>query len=162
MGSSQEGSEKPVVIALQAELADTWLEIDGQVNRKKDMEESFRLSTMLSGTRMDSLNELLGVNMPPLGPYQIGGSLASKKDNHIGLYDMAVQLGDSKLHGELILSAPANEAGKPGQNPFLQARLNAQSIQLNDFQFEGWSPWMGDTQDSENTEQKEPGKDQRQ
>jgi uncharacterized protein involved in outer membrane biogenesis len=154
------GSEKPVVIALQAKLADTGVEIDGQVNRKKDMEESFRLSTMLSGRRMDSLNELLGVNMPPLGPYQIGGSLASKKDYHFGLYDMAVQVGDSKLHGELILSAPVNEAGKPGQKPFLQTRLNAQSIQLNDFQFEGWSPWMGEKQDSENIEQKEPVKDQ--
>lgn len=159
-GVFAKGTERPVVLSAQAGVADTRLEIDGQVNRKKDSEESFRLSTVLYGNRMDGLNQLLGINMPPLGPYQIEGTLASKGEKSIGLYDMGVQIGDSILKGEAILSAISDEQRDSGAKANVQTKLRAETIQLNDFQFENWSPFTGSEQESENGGQEESGMDQ--
>ena len=150
------GSDKPVVISVSAELADTRLEIDGQINRREDQGESFHLSTVLSGNQMDSLNEVLGINMPPFGPYQIKGTLASKDDYSFGLYDMGVRIGESNLNGELIVSAPAEKETETAHKPHVQTRLNAQSVQLNDFQFGDWSPLEGRKPDSKQTKPNEP------
>lgn len=159
-GVFAKGSDKPVVISGHAKLADTRVEVDGQINRKQDQGESFHLNMVLSGNQMDSLNEVLSINMPPLGPYQIKGSLASKNDYSFGLYDMGVQVGESNLNGELIVSGPKDKETETPHKPNIQTRLNAQSIQLDDFQFGDWSPLVGHKPDPEQNEPNEPLKDQ--
>ena len=43
--------EEPVVIPGHAKLADTRVEVDGQINRKQDQGESFHLNMVLSGNQ---------------------------------------------------------------------------------------------------------------
>ena len=102
------GTEKPVILSLQSTIGDNRLEIDGQINRQKEHPESFRLSSYLSGTQLDTLNDILGLDLPPLGPYQLEGTLASRAEQSVGLYDMGVRIADSHLGGELIMT------GSPG------------------------------------------------
>lgn len=134
------GTEKPVILSLQSTIGDNRLEIDGQINRQKENPESFRLSSFLSGTRLDTLNDILGLDLPPLGPYQLEGTLASRAEKSVGLYDMGIRIGDSYLGGELIMTgSPGEDDEKVG----VQSRLEARKIQLNDFQLGQWSPVTG-------------------
>ncbi|MEJ2136161.1 MAG: AsmA-like C-terminal region-containing protein [Desulfofustis sp.] len=60
-----------------------------------------------------------------------------------GLYDMGVRIGDSSLWGELILTLFPGEGEQEATQIGLQSRLEARTIQLNDFKFGQWSPLYG-------------------
>ncbi len=132
-------SNKPLTLDMQASLADAELIIEGQLLRKKEAADSFDLSTILKGTRLDNLNEVLGFNLPPLGPYLVKGVLSMEK-NTFSLHDMAVEIGDSILNGEMVLSGRKNDRGKVIFPLNLNTRLSAESIQLDNFRFGDWSP----------------------
>lgn len=137
------GTEKPVILSLQGNISDCRFEADGRINRQKKSLESFSLRSGISGSRMDTLNELLGLDLPPLGPYEIEGTLASRGQKSVGLYDMGVRIGDSSLWGELILTLFPGEGEQAAAQIGLQSRLEARTIQLNDFKFGQWSPLSG-------------------
>ena len=141
------GTDKPVILSLLGTIGDNRFDAEGRINRQEDSQESFRLSSTVSGTRMDTLNDILGLNLPPLGPFEIGGALASRAEKSVGLYDMGVKIGDSSLRGEMILTVlpGLKEQGEPKIN--LQSRLEARTVQLNDFQFGQWSPVTGTDQE---------------
>lgn len=141
------GTEKPVILSLLGSVGDNRFDAEGRINRHKDSQESFRLSSTVYGSRMDTLNDILGLNLPPLGPFEIGGALASRAEKSVGLYDMEVKIGASSLWGEMILTVlpGLNEQGKPRIN--LESRLEALTVQLNDFQFGQWSPVTGTDQE---------------
>ncbi len=137
------GTEKPVSLSLQGNIGDNRVEIDGRINRKKQNQESFRLSSVFSGVQLDTLNELLGLDLPPLGPYELAGTLASRADKSVGLYDMGLRIGDSVLKGEMILTALPDEETDTNGKISVQISLESRTIQLNDFQFGQWSPLTG-------------------
>jgi len=143
-GFINRNTDKPITLELQAALADTRLDIDGLINRQieeNDLPEAFHLSTTLSGDSMDELNELFGMNMPPLGPYLVEGTVGfGGKDKLVRFYDMGLRVGDSSLKGELSLEFSADQDAEYGFHTDFEARLEAETIQLNDFQLDGWSP----------------------
>ena len=158
------GTERPVILSMQGKIGDNRIETEGRINRHKESKESFSLSSGVFGTRMDSLNELLGLDLPPLGPYEIEGTLASRAENSVGLYDMGVKIGDSSLWGQLILTTSTADRDQNETKINLQSRLEARIIQLNDFQFEQWSPLAGnqgkeqDRSSEEDPVEKQPSK----
>jgi len=132
-------TNKPLTLEMRARLADTELRIDGKLIRKvKSVDGSLNLHTALSGSRMNKLNELLGVDLPPLGPYLVEGSL-KLTEKAITFHDMLLQIGDSVLKGEMALSTPRKDDGKLDFPLTLTTRLNAETIQLNDFRLGSWS-----------------------
>jgi uncharacterized protein involved in outer membrane biogenesis len=135
-----------VILSAQGTVGDTRLEADGRINRQKEGQEAFRLSSAVAGRRMDALNDVLGLNLPPLGPYEIGGTLASRAEKSVGLYDMGVRIGDSSLWGEMILNVLPGLDGQSKPKINLESRLEARTVQLNDFQFGEWSPVKGSNQ----------------
>ena len=137
------GTEKPVLVSVQGEIGDNRIEVDGRINRHHENGETFRLSSAILGVRMDTLNDILGLDLPPLGPYEIEGTLASRAEKSLGLYDMGVRVGDSSLWGEMILTATPDPETIAESKLKLQSRLEARTIQLNDFQFGQWSPVTG-------------------
>jgi len=132
-------SRKLITLAATAKLADTELRLDGKLTRKSKQEViEVQLRTELSGKRMNSLNDILGLNLPPLGPYRVEGSLTSGKQN-TRLHDMLLQIGDSVLKGEINIATTTNESGELNYPVKVTTRLDAQSIQLANFKFNGWS-----------------------
>jgi len=130
---------KPVTLTMHATLAESELQIDGRILPKKDAGNALHLSTKLSGSSFDKLNDLLGVNLPPWGPYKIRGTLSM--DNDIfAMHDMSLQVGSSELQGEITLRGTKTDKGDIGVPLQMQTKLRAESIQLNDFRFGQWSP----------------------
>lgn len=137
------GTDKPVLISVQGELGDNRIEVDGRINRHHESGETFSLRSAVSGVSMNSLDDILGLDLPPLGPYEIEGTLASRAAKSVGLYDMGLKVGDSSLWGELILKVVPDPENTTESKLNLQSRLEARTIQLNDFQFGQWSPVTG-------------------
>jgi len=147
---------KPVNLTINASLADTELHIDGKVKRHKNNANNVsNLHTTLSGGRMSSLNNLLGLDLPPLGPYTIEGSMKGSEEG-IDFHDMLLQIGDSTLKGEMHIDVTKNKLGIAGFPVVISALFEAESIQLNDFQFKGWSALLGDTDMTEAPEEELP------
>lgn len=138
-GLFRRGSNKPLVLAIRAGLADTELQIDSQLIRKAHADNILQLDTLLTGSRMNRLNEVFGINLPPLGPYLMGGSLQIEGDTFT-FHDLELQIGESTLNGEMVFSGTRNESGTYDFPLNLQTKLNAETIQLNDFRLGDWSP----------------------
>ncbi|MEE4261200.1 MAG: hypothetical protein V2I56_00835, partial [Desulfobacteraceae bacterium] len=138
-GLFSKGQNKPFSVRVKAALADAVLSIDGKVFRDPGKDSTFWLNTTLAGERMNSLNQLFGFDLPPLGPYKITGAL-DNEGKTLNFHDLMLQIGRSALEGAIVISSTRNETGETEFPIHLETRLNARSIQLNDFQFGDWSP----------------------
>ena len=123
------GSRVPFKLSAQA--AQARLDIDGSVRLPlKHLDGDLELR--LAGRRLDTLNRLAHVDLPPWGPWSLGGKLVVS-DRDYSVPDLHLRVGDSRLDGHGTL-------GFSGPRPRLEAALSAPSIQLDDFRFEDWSP----------------------
>ena len=70
----------------------------------------FKMS--LSGERLDSINHFMGINLPPYGPYELGGRFQLKKNGYY-LTDLAVRVNQSHMTGEMSLGycCPSTASG---------------------------------------------------
>lgn len=135
-------SGAPVALDIDAELAGTRLEVAGRLLRDKSRGYAMELQTELAGDRMNSLDRILGTQLPPFGPYRIGGVLVTGKEG-IGLHDMIVMVGESRLKGRLDVSRAAGESAADTALLGVRGELSAETIQLNDFGLQNWSPFTG-------------------
>lgn len=83
------------------------------------------------GGRLDSLDELLHVSVPPWGPYALGGTFQL---DHVGYHApaLSIRVGDSRLTGNVRLDTT-------GKRPRVTVNLEGTTLQLNDFKTDGWS-----------------------
>ena len=135
-------SGAPIVLDLEAGMADTRLAVGGKLYRDKSHGYTMELHTDLEGGRLNSLDRILGTQLPPFGPYRISGSLVTGESG-IGLHDMIVTVGDSSLRGRLDLSKVDREQASETVMIGVRGELNAGTIQLDDFGLQGWSPFTG-------------------
>ncbi len=139
-GLLQADTLKPIVGTVMVAIGDSKLFFDGTIDRKKNnINNTVNCVYSLSGKRMDSLNWLIGVNLPPLGPYTADGSFYAKNGTWY-FNDIAIQIGDSKLLGQMTLTGTKTEDNTFDFPVNWDTTLQAKRIQLNDFQFDGWSP----------------------
>ena len=94
--------------------------------------KSLNLKAAVAGDRLDSLNGLLSLDLPPLQSYRVGAQLTLQK-KRAELLDFVLQVGQSKLVGKMNVD-------KSGGRPKSTIKLSAPLIQLNDFDVAGWSP----------------------
>lgn len=119
------GSVKDVPVDLLVRLADTRLELSGTIPLPFKKEGTV-LHSRIAGKRLSSLNELLQLKFPELGPYEAKGSLTMGSQGY-SLNTALVQIGSSLLRGDLILDMSSVP-------PQLDIGLHAQRIQLDDFE----------------------------
>lgn len=105
------------------------------------------LKMVLGGEKLDSLNPLLGVSLPPLGPYRMEGDLQVGSQGY-SLENLLLRVGSSKLSGGMNLQTTA-------EHPLLTAALVADTVQLDDFRVGGWSP-LEEPQESRETPSDSP------
>jgi uncharacterized protein involved in outer membrane biogenesis len=120
----------------------SWLEIKMNISKTSfafagevdlaQVNESLKLKAEVAGDRLDSLNGLLNLDLPPLKSYRTGAQLTLQK-KRADLSDFEVQVGRSKLVGKMTVD---NSAEKPKS----YIKLSAPLIQLNDFDLGDWSP----------------------
>jgi uncharacterized protein involved in outer membrane biogenesis len=87
---------------------------------------------LLSGERISSINNFLEIDLPPYGPYELGGRFQLKRDGY-HLSDLNVRVNQSQLTGKMSFKT----AAKP---PRLDIDLTTRKLQINDFKVGHWSP----------------------
>jgi uncharacterized protein involved in outer membrane biogenesis len=84
------------------------------------------------GARLDSMNDLLNVDLPPLTNYRLAAHLMAQP-GRAALENVEVTVEDSSLRGSVVID-------RTGAKPAGSVTLVADSIQLDDFDVGAWSP----------------------
>ena len=136
VGSLQElVEESRSRMEIKTEIAKTRFDFAGTLDLAKAL-RSLNLKASVTGERLDSLNGLLDLDLPPLKSYKVAAQLAMRRDR-LDLSDLILQVGQSKLTGKMT-------ADRSGDKPNVAIELKSPLIQLNDFDVGDWSPQKSD------------------
>ena len=119
------------------DIAETRLHLDGS----SDAFGSRRTGTLelrIEGERLDSLDELLGLDLPPLSDYRLAAHVAAAPGK-VELSGLEIRVRDSSLTGSMVVD-------KTGARPSARVELAASRIQLDDFDTGAWSPDQPDSE----------------
>ena len=119
-----------VPFELTLAASDSLLSLTGTLDRNMDARD-IELQMKASGSRMDKLDRLARIALPPWGPWSVDGRLRVSRQGY-ALQRMSVTLGSSTLNGEGTLDTSDSV-------PKLDLRLRSPQIQLDDFKLAGWS-----------------------
>ncbi len=86
----------------------------------------------LSGEKLSGVNDLLNVSLPPIGPYRLTGDFGSRASGYY-VDKLRLKVAGSTLNGTLDFSTASHP-------PRLTVDLDAERIQLDDFDTGAWSP----------------------
>ncbi|MFC1825574.1 AsmA family protein [Thermodesulfobacteriota bacterium] len=116
---------------IKMEIAKTRFDFEGAIDLTQ-VSKVLQLKATVTGDRLDSLNGLLKLDLPPLESYRAGTHLKIQR-KRIDLTNFEIQVGESKLAGSMTVDTS-------GKRPKSTIDLSASLIQLNDFDVDGWSP----------------------
>ena len=125
------GKPQQLPITIKVETAGTTVDFSGKLAMpisKKDIS----LGMTIQGAKLDSLNQLLKVDLPPLGPYSVGAKFFMQEQGY-ELSDLQIKVGSSDLTGTMRLDMA-------GEKPEAEVQLVSSLLQIDDFDTKGWSP----------------------
>jgi uncharacterized protein involved in outer membrane biogenesis len=105
-------------------------------------------SLSLRGERLSSLDELVGIALPPLGPHSFEGHFRAFAGKRYEA-QVVVGVGTSRLEGTMTLTT----AQRP---PRVEIDLASEALQLDDFDAGDWSPFGGEAADAGAGEPEQP------
>lgn len=111
-------------VQLRLETSGAELELISNLSfplRQGDLNFAMRMQ----GGQLADLTPLLGIQLPPFGPYELHGKFGILPEGY-ALDDLSVKVGESRLSGGIGLRTT-------GQRPDIGIDLAAQMIQLDDF-----------------------------
>jgi uncharacterized protein involved in outer membrane biogenesis len=126
---------------INIDIAQTRFQFEGALDLARAL-KSLQLNASVAGDRLDSLNGLLDLDLPPLKSYTASAQLTMRGDQQ-DLSDFVIQVGESKLTGKMT-------ADYSGDRTKAVIELSAPLIQLNDFDVGDWSPEKSDGQEPAN------------
>jgi len=115
---------------IKTEIAETHLAFNGALDLTQAL-TTLQMKVSVKGERLESLNGLFKLDLPPLKSYGASGLLSMRK-GRTDLSDFGVYVGQSKLAGKMAID-------NTGSRPVAAIELGAQMIQLNDFDLGDWS-----------------------
>lgn len=119
-----------VPFELTLAASNSLLSLTGTLDRNVEARD-IELQMKASGDRLDTLDKLTRVALPPWGPWSVDGRLRVSRQGY-AMQGMSLTLGSSTLQGEGTLDTSAAV-------PRLDLRLRSPQIQLDDFKLAGWS-----------------------
>jgi hypothetical protein len=119
-----------VPFSLKAEAAGAQLALSGKV-ALPITQRAMHLELYAHGQRFDSLNQLAHVELPPWGPWEVGGKFQVAGSGY-DVPDLTLRVGESWLHGRGSLATT-------GKRPRVEIDLKAPRVQLDDFKLANWS-----------------------
>jgi uncharacterized protein involved in outer membrane biogenesis len=132
--------ESPVDFSL--EIAGLRIELDQVADASPaggatddDAVVDYRLS--VTGKRLDSLDALAGVALPPLGPYALGARMRAVRGDY-SLSELDLHVGETVLTGK----ARFESRRKP---PRASVELRSAKLRIDDFDTGEWSPARGES-----------------
>jgi uncharacterized protein involved in outer membrane biogenesis len=124
---------------IKTAIAKTNIEFSGDIDLSQAV-NSLQLEASIKGDRLDSLNSLLNLDLPPLKYYR-SRALLTMGGDRFDLKDFEVQVAESQLLGKMSYD-------KSGSRHKAIIELSAQMIQLNDFDLGDWSAEKTNSTDS--------------
>ncbi len=122
---------KKLPITIKVNAAGAELDFQGKLAlpvKKRDV----TLAMTIKGEKLDSLDELTGLALPPLGPYSLAAQFAMHGKGY-DLSDLRIKVGTSELTGSMKLDMT-------GDRPEAEVKLVSSLLQINDFELADWSP----------------------
>jgi uncharacterized protein involved in outer membrane biogenesis len=121
----------PLPLNIMAEAAGVRLKLDSIIDLPFERNEvDFKMS--LSGERLNSINNFLEIDLPPYGPYELGGRFQLKKNGYY-LTDLIARVNQSHITGKMSLDTVVHP-------PLLEIDLTTRKLQIDDFRTGDWSP----------------------
>jgi uncharacterized protein involved in outer membrane biogenesis len=114
-----------------AEALGVKLELSSRVTLPLEPQK-LNFKMLLSGERLSSINNFLGIDLPPYGPYELGGRFQLGHDGY-DLSGLNVRVNQSHMTGNMGL----NTVTRP---PRLDIDLTTRTLQMDDFKVGDWSP----------------------
>jgi uncharacterized protein involved in outer membrane biogenesis len=125
------GEKVRLPLNILAETAGIRLKLDSVIDLPFEQKKlDFKMA--LSGERLSSINNFLEVDLPPYGPYELGGRFQLKENGYY-LTDLAVRVNQSQMTGRMSLDTIARP-------PRLDIDLTTRKLQIDDFRAGDWSP----------------------
>jgi uncharacterized protein involved in outer membrane biogenesis len=125
------GEKVRMPLDILAEAAGVTLKMSSRVELPIEHQElDFKI--LLSGERLNSINSFLEVDLPPYGPYELGGRFQLKKSGYY-LSDLKARVNQSHMTGKMSLETVIRP-------PRLDIDLTTRSLQIDDFKVGDWSP----------------------
>jgi uncharacterized protein involved in outer membrane biogenesis len=117
------GDATRLPFALAAQAAGTRLTLDGDVTLP--LGSAAQLTFDVSGERLDTLNDLARVELPPWGPWSLHGPIRMTSSGY-EVQGLQLAVGQSRLSG-------SGKFDTSGPRPRLEVQVAAPRIQLDDF-----------------------------
>jgi uncharacterized protein involved in outer membrane biogenesis len=119
-----------VPFELSIAAVNTRLNLNGTMDRDIEARD-LELGLKVQGERLDQLDKLLRVSLPPWGPWSASGRFRMSTRGY-EVEDLQLKVGSSTLNGRgsLVTSTV---------RPRLDIALNAPLVQLDDFKLQNWS-----------------------
>jgi uncharacterized protein involved in outer membrane biogenesis len=137
-------------ITIKAQAAGAMLDFRGELAMPSSS-KNFSLAMTFQGEKLDTLNELLNLDLPPIGPYSVGAQFSMKPQGY-DLSDLKIKVGTSDLTGHMVLSLKEDR-------PDIEAQLASNVLQIDDFALSQWSPERETTPASDPKAESEPKED---
>ncbi len=118
----------------KAEIAGAKLLFSGDINLA-EAHKSLALQGSVAGQNLNTLNKLLKLDLPPMGPYSVEADLLVK-ENYLEMKNLAVKTGSSSLNGTAQITK-----GKDKTEAVVE--FTSPIIQIDDFLFDDWN-WSKD------------------
>jgi uncharacterized protein involved in outer membrane biogenesis len=122
---------KQLPITIKVEAAGAMLDFYGEMAVPASS-KNLSLAMTFQGEKLDTLNELLRLDVPPVGPYSVGAQFAMSPQGY-DLSDLKIKVGTSDLTGRMTVDME-------GDKPKIETRLASNLLQIDDFALGQWSP----------------------
>ena len=137
----------------------SWVDIEAKIAQAQfmfsgnfdlaEINRSLKLKLGIKGKGLQNFNRMLNLDLPPIPSYGLNASLFVKK-GLVELTDLQLKVSNSKLTGNM-------KVNDTGSIPEIELNLHSPLVQINDFDFDDWSPF----QDEEESKAGEEVKDDR-
>ncbi len=127
-------AQRRIPFELAVDAAKTRVQLSGSVDRDIDARD-VELALDVRGERLDALDKLLRVALPPWGPWSAAGRFRMNTRGY-AVDDLRVRVGSSTLQGRGAMDTAQGRAK-------IDVALEAPLVQLDDFKLQGWSAVEG-------------------
>lgn len=140
---------KQLPVTIKVEAAGTKVDFQGKLAMPVSSKD-ITLGMTIKGEKLDSLDELLRLDLPPLGPYSLAAQFAMHAKGY-DLSDLRIKIGTSDLTGNMNLDMT-------GDKPEAEVELVSSLLQIDDFDMGDWSPEGGGALEGKEEAAPEEGK----
>ncbi len=144
----EESGVEMLGMTIDAESTGTKLSMSGEVVLPLRL-NALNMKMSMSGDDLQSLNKLVGIELPHFGPYSVEGNYQSNDTGYF-LRDLVLHVGESDLKGSASILMDREPT-------YLDVELSADSVQIRDILWregEGWAQINDSEQESQSSDSK--------